>query len=80
MDSEFYALERALAPQDQSRSPGMPMVPWIERLARSLDAASRERLDEALQLHQRYRFDPTGLDPAERTRLRELCAAIPTRS
>jgi hypothetical protein len=75
-DSEFYTLERALAPEGQSRSPSMPMVPWIDRISGNLDPASRERLAEALGLHQRYRFDPAGLDPAERTRLRELCVAV----
>jgi hypothetical protein len=33
------------------------------------------RHEEALRLHQRYRFDPRGLDAAERARLRELCRA-----
>ena len=76
MDSEFYALERALCPEGQQRTPGMPLVPWIERLGRRLDPSSRERLAEALRLHQRYRFDPAGLDPMERARLRELCASL----
>jgi hypothetical protein len=80
LDSEFYALERTLAPEGQSRSPGTPMVPWIERLARSLDSVARERLAEALRLHQRYRFDPAGLNRAERARLRELCEGIATGS
>ena len=33
------------------------------------------RHDEALRLHQRYRFDPKGLSGEERSRLRELCLA-----
>jgi hypothetical protein len=54
----------------------MPMVPWIDRISPRLDPVARERLAEALGLHQRYRFDPAGLDPAERTRLRELCIVV----
>ena len=80
LDSEFYALERSIAPEGQQRIPGMPMAPWIEHLARVLDPATRERLAEALRLHQRYRFDPAGLEPRERERLRELCAALSTGS
>ena len=30
-------------------------------------------LQEALRLHQRYRFDPDGLSRDDRRRLRELC-------
>jgi hypothetical protein len=33
------------------------------------------RHDEALRLHQRYRFDPMGLSGEERARLRQLCLA-----
>jgi hypothetical protein len=29
--------------------------------------------EEALRLHQRYRFGPKGLDVEQRVRLRELC-------
>ena len=76
LDSEFYTLERALAPEGQPRNLGLPMVHWIDRISRTLDPASRERLAEALRLHQRYRFDPAGLNLAERTRLRELCMTV----
>jgi hypothetical protein len=80
LDSEFYALERALSPEGHSRAASTPLVPWVEQMSRSLDPAMRERLSEALRLHQRYRFDPAGLTPTERGRLRELCSAVETRS
>jgi len=54
----------------------MPMAHWIDRISRTLDPASREHIVEALRLHQRYRFDPAGLNLAERTRLRELCMTV----
>jgi len=79
LDSEFYALERTLAPEGHSRAASTPLVTWVEQMSRSLDPAMRQRLSEALRLHQRYRFDPAGLTPTERGRLRELCS-VETRS
>jgi hypothetical protein len=63
-DSEFYELVKALPP----REPAETLNAWISRVAPG-------RFDEALRLHQRYRFDPLGLSGAERGRLRELCRA-----
>jgi hypothetical protein len=61
-DSEFYELMRGLP----DREPGETLGAWVARVAPG-------RLQEALRLHQRYRFDPLGLSGAERARLRELC-------
>jgi protein-glutamine gamma-glutamyltransferase len=79
VDSEFYAVERALAGPGHARDAGTPLAAWFHEVARSLDAPARERLDEALRLHERYRFDPAGLTEPERARLRELCQPIPVR-
>ena len=65
-DSEFYAMVSALPP----REPAETLTAWIARVAPG-------RYDEALGLHMRYRFDPEGLDPAARARLRELCRPAP---
>lgn len=76
-DSEFYAVERALALRaSQPRDAATPLSRWLARASRGLDAPFREQLDEALRLHERYRFDPLGLDAAERRRLHELCARL----
>lgn len=64
MDSEFYELTKELP----ARAEGEPLAAWLERVAPG-------KYDEALRLHQRYRFDPRGLEQAERARLRELCRA-----
>ena len=64
MDSEFYELTKDLP----ARAEGETLAAWLERVAPG-------KYDEALQLHQRYRFDPRGLEQAERARLRELCRA-----
>jgi transglutaminase-like putative cysteine protease len=60
-DSEFYDLTSGLPP----REAGETLTAWLGRVAPG-------RYEEALRLHQRYRFDPRGLDPAQRGRLREL--------
>jgi len=65
-DSEFYALVAGLPP----RGAGETLSAWLARVAPG-------RYDEALGLHMRYRFDPRGLDAAERSRLRELCRPAP---
>ena len=61
-DSEFYELVKALPP----REAGETLATWLARVAPA-------RFDEALRLHQRYRFDPAGISDPERARLRELC-------
>ncbi len=61
-DSEFYALTKSLPP----RAAGETLSAWLARVAPG-------RYEEALMLHQRYRFDPKGLDVEQRVRLRELC-------
>ena len=40
------------------------------------EAAFKVELQEALRLHQRYRFDPAGLSRNERNRLRDLCRGL----
>ncbi len=63
-DSEFYELTKSLPP----RTAGETLTAWLARVAPG-------RYEEALRLHQRYRFDPKGLDVEQRVRLRELCRA-----
>ncbi len=62
-DSEFYELTKTLSP----RAAGETLSAWLARVAPG-------SYEEALRLHQRYRFDPKGLDAAERARLREVCS------
>jgi len=71
-DSEFYAVERALA----AREPAETHAAWLTRVARSLPDERKQRVRLALALHRRYRFDPLGLSPSERGELRELCRAL----
>ena len=75
-DSEYYGLERSLAARGWPRAAEENNARWAERVAGSLPAVQGAALAEAVQLHERYRFDPAGLPGADRARLRELCAAI----
>jgi protein-glutamine gamma-glutamyltransferase len=75
-DSEFYALERALAGRAGARAAGAAQGTWIERASQDLNRDARNQVQEALRLHQRYRFDPAGLGAAEREALRGLCAGL----
>jgi len=74
-DSEFYAVEARLA----SRAPYESLGEWIARIAPTLDRAVHEPLAQLLPLHNRYRFDPRGLDAAERRALREQSLALAAR-
>lgn len=75
-DSEFYAVERALARRSGPRPAGEALGAWIARGASALDAERKASLAEALRLHNRYRFDPDGITDDERRRLRELCGTL----
>ncbi|MGQ0546733.1 MAG: transglutaminase-like domain-containing protein [Betaproteobacteria bacterium] len=69
-DSELYALEPLLAKRLGVRSPDQPLGGWM------LKSPMAEQLRDVLELHYRYRFDPRGLEPAERAALRARCLAL----
>lgn len=71
-DSEFYAVEKTLA----ARAPGETQAAWVKRIATDFSLQELNKIRAALQLHQRYRFDPEGLAATERNQLRELCRAL----
>jgi hypothetical protein len=74
-DSEFFELERRVAARFAvSRGRAEPCATWIARLA--IDAALASSLRGALELHERYRFDPRGISAEERSELRTRCAAV----
>lgn len=75
-DSEFYAVERALARRGLPRAPQESLRAWAIRSVQALDDAGRARFERALALHRRYRFDPQGLAEAERAQLRGECLAL----
>lgn len=71
LDSEFYQLEKKLAARGLPRQPGETLSDWLERaLAEPALAELRAPLQKLLHLHYRHRFDPHGLNPEERDRLK----------
>ena len=71
-DSEFYAVEKSLPPRDAAET----HTAWLKRIVSGLSVQKWKQVQEALQLHQRYRFDPEGLSRNERNHLRELCRGL----
>ena len=69
-DSEFYRIERQLTAQGWGRHTHETTRDWLARLKTDaqIDTAP---LADIIDLHNRYRFDPLGLNDAQRTRLRE---------
>jgi hypothetical protein len=74
-DSEFYAVAARLP----ARAAHESLAAWLARIAPALDAPLREALAQAKALHDRYRFDPRGIDAAERRALRSHCLALAAR-
>ena len=74
-DSAFYAIEAALARGDCARDAAESMVEWVARLRRRAGDADGAALAPLAALHDRYRFDPRGLTPAEAGAFATACAA-----
>ncbi|MEM9487454.1 MAG: hypothetical protein AAGA83_27625, partial [Cyanobacteria bacterium P01_F01_bin.116] len=72
IDSEFYQIEQVFKQLKLRRRPAENLQHWLERLTEKLSVAQVEALKPIMQLHYRYRFDPKGIDAAERNRLRSL--------
>jgi transglutaminase-like putative cysteine protease len=68
-DSEFYAIERTLAARGLGRRGDEPVGVWLARVERAVPEAGAVR--QLAALHQRYRFDPHGLDADDRRALRD---------
>lgn len=69
LDSEFYAIEAALAERGLGRERGETGAAWIRRLEQSSEVPA-PALKPLLAAHYRLRFAATGLPPAERDALR----------
>jgi protein-glutamine gamma-glutamyltransferase len=74
--STFYAIERRLAERYGARAPSEALGPWIARISATLEPPARDALLEALELHQRIRFDPAGVDAEGERRLAALAAGL----
>ena len=69
-DSPFYRIEQRLAQQGWGRRAHETAHDWLNRLntEAKIDTTT---LAEIIALHYRYRFDPAGLDAAQRTQLND---------
>ena len=68
--TSLNSLEHPAAKRLGFRAPGQPYGEWLAGLRPALTDASA--LDEAIDLHQRLRFDPAPPVPVEQDRLAEL--------
>jgi hypothetical protein len=69
-------LERWLVGKIGHRPVGMPYADWLRRLESSVDA---RLLTEAIDLHNRLRYDPSDPEPMTIERLQYLCESIRAR-
>jgi hypothetical protein len=74
LDSEFYLIENRLRELGFERRTGEALGAWLARINGS---APRDGvpLEELLNLHYRYRFDPAGLETTDRRALRDKSRA-----
>jgi transglutaminase-like putative cysteine protease len=70
------ALERQAEKRLGARPPGQPFGEWLMRLRPALTDA--RPLEEAVELHQRQRFDPAPPTQSDRDRLQELAKQLQT--
>lgn len=68
-DSELFAFEAALHERGFGRRASETAGSWAVRVSGQLAPEARPHLTRLVELHQRYRFDPRGLSPAERSEL-----------
>ena len=68
-DSEFYQIERELSRHGWSRASSEPITNWLRRVPTEVVPFTAE-LNDIVELHYRYRFDPLGLSTEDRGRLR----------
>ncbi len=74
-DSEFFTVEAELA-RKAPRRPSEPLLEWLSRAAAALEPGVRVQIERLAALHYRYRFDPSGLGPDERSRLSTGCGEL----
>jgi hypothetical protein len=70
----LHALERQAEKRLGMRPAGQPFGAWLLRLRHSL--SDSKTLDEAIELHQRLRFDPEPSRQTEQERLAELAKKL----
>jgi hypothetical protein len=70
-DSEFYLIEKALIELGFNRNPAESLKQWIARIKQENPTFNlTDELSSLIDLHYRYRFDPQGMEDAERAKLK----------
>jgi len=78
IDSDFYLIEKHFASRGLERRASENWTDWLRRIEEQEDVLAQ--LHRVLVLHQRHRFDPRGLNEAERAELRaDVSAWLATR-
>jgi protein-glutamine gamma-glutamyltransferase len=72
LDSEFYPIEKKLDELNLNRIASESLQQWLIRLQDQLPESEFATLRSIINLHYRYRFDPLGIEPMEREKLRSL--------
>jgi len=68
IDSKFYEIEKRLIELGFSRYPYETFSSWIRRIEKiESSEVSTDPLHSILVLHYRYRYDPHGISPAEKS-------------
>ncbi|MEM7018221.1 MAG: transglutaminase domain-containing protein [Pseudomonadota bacterium] len=78
MDSAFYRILQQLKKSEFEQREGEPLGWWLSRLeteSANIDKLPVEQLRRLLTLHNRYRFDPKGIDASEQAELRQTVEA-----
>ncbi|SKB11087.1 Transglutaminase domain-containing protein [Planktothrix sp. PCC 11201] len=72
-DSDFYRIEKSLNELGFFRHPSESLKSWMKRLKReSPQNPLMNDLSSMVELHYRYRFDPEGINQAEKQKLNEM--------
>jgi protein-glutamine gamma-glutamyltransferase len=72
LDSEFYLIEKRLGEWGLERQSSETVRQWILRLRQKLPEAKMNDLNQIIDLHYCYRFDPQGIDQEDRLKLRSM--------
>ena len=72
IEPEFHLIEQRLAEWNLRREPSEPPKQWILRLQQKLPTPQMEELQQIIDLHYRYRFDPQGIDRGDQAKLKTL--------
>ncbi|MGB8702311.1 MAG: transglutaminase domain-containing protein [Thermosynechococcaceae cyanobacterium] len=72
LDSEFYILEKRLGEWGLERQSSETVRQWILRLKQKLPESKMNHLNQIIDLHYRYRFDPQGIAAEDRAKLKSM--------